>query len=131
MDATARAAAAATSKNWHELDELARRDTDAAVRAGPRQKARPEAAFDWDRRAFLQLRTPHADPMGVTVAHQTAMPTPARRTRPHPMVLVAAPNPHRAVGKLAGLIMLTALGASLAAAAVGLTFLLVLVNVSG
>ena len=69
--------------------------------------------------------------MGVTVAHQSAMPTPAPRTRPHPMRLVDAPSPRRAAGKLAGLIMLTALGASVAAAAVGLTFLLVLVNVSG
>jgi len=69
--------------------------------------------------------------MGVTVAHQSAMPTPARRTRPHSMRLVAAPNPRRAVIKLGGLILLTAIGASVAAAAVGLTFLLVLVNVSG
>jgi hypothetical protein len=47
------------------------------------------------------------------------------------MQRVAAPNPRRAITKLAGLIALTALGASIAAAAVGLTFLLVLVNVSG
>jgi hypothetical protein len=47
------------------------------------------------------------------------------------MRLVAAPNPRRAVIKLGGLILLTAIGASVAAAAVGLTFLLVLVNVSG
>ena len=33
MDATARAAAAATSENWQELDALARRDGDATVRA--------------------------------------------------------------------------------------------------
>ena len=69
--------------------------------------------------------------MGVTVAHQSAMPTPVSRTRPHAMRLVPAPNPRRAIAKLAGLIALTALGASVAAAAVGLTFLLVLTNVSG
>jgi HEAT repeat protein len=33
MDATARAAAAATSKNWHELELLARSDPDPSVRA--------------------------------------------------------------------------------------------------
>jgi hypothetical protein len=69
--------------------------------------------------------------MGVTVAHQSAMPAPASRARPHAMRLVPAPNPRAAITKLVGLIVLTALGASVAAAVVGLTFLLVLVNVSG
>jgi hypothetical protein len=47
------------------------------------------------------------------------------------MRLVPAPNTRRAFTKLAGLVLLTALGASVAAGVVGLTFLLVLVNVSG
>ena len=69
--------------------------------------------------------------MGVTVAHQTATPNPAIRTRPRALKLVVAPNPRRALMKLGGLVALTALAASIAAAAVGLTFLIVLVNVSG
>src|SRR5690349_17684450 len=85
MDATARAAAAATSKNWHELEALARSDPDASVRAtalaalvnhGPR----PLSAGIWrgavgDPDARVRLRAAQVAPRLGRAARNDALLT--------------------------------------------------------
>jgi HEAT repeat protein len=85
MDATARAAAAATSRNWAQLAVLARRDADAAVRAtalatlvnhGPRAASSGcwiEAVGDSDRR--VRLRAAQVAPRLGRTARNAALIT--------------------------------------------------------
>jgi HEAT repeat protein len=85
MDATARAAAAATSKNWHELDALARDDVDAAVRAtalaalvnhGPRVVSSPRwQAAVGDSDARVRLRAAQVAPRLGRAARNDALLT--------------------------------------------------------
>ena len=67
----------------------------------------------------------------MSMGQQTAMPEVASRPRQHALVLVPEPERGRTVAKISGLIALTALGAAIAAGAVGLALVLALATVGG
>jgi hypothetical protein len=66
----------------------------------------------------------------VSIAQQTATATPVPRARPsRPLLAFDVPRRGLVVVKLAGLIILAAVGAAAAAALVGVALLLVLVHI--
>ena len=69
----------------------------------------------------------------MSIAHQTAMPSavPRRGPRHRPMVLVPRKRTGWALAKISGLVAMTALGAALAAGAIGLGILMLVASVSG
>jgi hypothetical protein len=68
----------------------------------------------------------------VSIAVKPATPAVSERTRgPRPLQLGTAPRPSRALVKIGGLALLTAAGAALAAAIVGLTLVMIVANLGG
>jgi hypothetical protein len=65
----------------------------------------------------------------VSTGHQSAMRDVASRSRHHALLVAPEPQHGRTLAKISGLIALTALGAALAAGAVGLALVLALATV--
>jgi hypothetical protein len=62
----------------------------------------------------------------VSTSHQSAMPEVGSRSRHHELVAAPTPQRARALAKVAGLMVLTALGAAFAAGGVGLALVMAL-----